>query len=312
MFFLRHRGVAALRNVRLNGLATHFAPSPTTEANALLATNRLAKTLSVFWDEVALATDASGKFVINLDGKPIKTPLGYPLTIPAHKDVYARMVAFEWQHLTAAPKPHLLPLTLLAARAVDLEQAAHLEDPEVVAKIGKMEDIKGTLLRYLDTDTLLVFLPADECEGNLRKEQESMYRPIIALMERYFAEQAGQPVRFTYLDSDRDGLRGNQQTPETRAVVAAWVDRLSVWELVALEKATLSAKLFLAGVALLRANLALGPDAEEPLTLEEVARAATLETIHQTAMWGEVEDTHDVLKVDVRRELAAAAIAAYN
>lgn len=46
--------------------------------------------------------------------------------------------------------------------------------------------------------------------------------------------------------------------------------------------------------------------------MESVAQAATLEIIHQTDRWGEVEDTHDVDKRDVRRNIHAAGIVAYK
>ena len=48
------------------------------------------------------------------------------------------------------------------------------------------------------------------------------------------------------------------------------------------------------------------------LTMEEIAQAATLETIYQVERWGEVEDTHDVDKRDIRRNVTAAAIVAYK
>lgn len=47
-------------------------------------------------------------------------------------------------------------------------------------------------------------------------------------------------------------------------------------------------------------------DAEsEDWGIEEAARAATLEVAWQTEQWGEVEDTHDVEREDVRRGLGA-------
>ena len=51
---------------------------------------------------------------------------------------------------------------------------------------------------------------------------------------------------------------------------------------------------------------------EETWGIEEAAQAATLEVSWQTGQWGEVEDTHDVEKEDVRRGLGAGWCLAIN
>lgn len=42
--------------------------------------------------------------------------------------------------------------------------------------------------------------------------------------------------------------------------------------------------------------------------IEEAAKAASLEVAWQTGMWGEVEDTHDVEKEDLRRQLGSVIL----
>jgi ATP synthase F1 complex assembly factor 2 len=42
--------------------------------------------------------------------------------------------------------------------------------------------------------------------------------------------------------------------------------------------------------------------------LEEAAEASSLEVKWQTDMWGEVEDTHDVNKEDLKRQLGSVVI----
>jgi len=42
--------------------------------------------------------------------------------------------------------------------------------------------------------------------------------------------------------------------------------------------------------------------------IEEAAEASTLEVRWQTDMWGEVEDTHDVDKEDVKRQLGSVIV----
>ncbi|ODV98258.1 hypothetical protein PACTADRAFT_48052 [Pachysolen tannophilus NRRL Y-2460] len=284
------------------------------ERNVSPETKRLEKNLSKFWEKVGVEETDHG-FEVQLDNKTIKTPLGNPLVLPKSKKTLAHLIAVEWKHLpNLSARSFSLPLTSTASRAIDLTKSHDLNDPDLIVKVGRIDDIKEDLLRYLDTDTLLVFSPALDCDGDLRPAQEKLYRPIIKSMEDYFAKSTGKDnVRLSYLDSDKDGLVGNVQTEETKEVIRLWMSGLNMWQMVALEKATLIAKSFLAGAAIIRANeKALAEEEEGILTIEEIAQAATLETIYQTKRWGEVEDTHDVDKVDVRRNLASASLIAYE
>lgn len=281
------------------------------ETNKKTETNRLEKTLSKFWEKVAIRETSNG-FLIELDSKNIKTPLGNPLMIPKTKKTLAYLVETEWKNLQNLQiKPFVVPLTSVVSRAIDLESSDLSKDEEAIAKIGDLSNIREMLLKYLDTDTLLVFSPVLEYEGTLRQAQEDIYRPIIKSMEEFFQPyaQKGEIVKLTYLDSDKHGLVGNLQTKTTRDAVKKWLESLDTWDLVALEKATLTAKSFLSGVLILRSQ---DPNDKDRLSLEEIAKAATLETIYQTERWGEVEDTHDVDKVDIRRNLATCALIAYD
>ncbi|ODV84383.1 hypothetical protein CANARDRAFT_29243 [[Candida] arabinofermentans NRRL YB-2248] len=301
----------------LLGSVQHFdpqAPAPVLETNKVTETNRLEKTLGKFWEKVDLKETSEG-FHVQLDNKTIKTPLGFDLVIPTNRPTLAHLLKHEWQHLPNLKiRPYLVPLTSVVSRAIDLTRVKDLNDPEMATKIGDLEALKRQLLRYLDTDTLLVFSPAEDCDGKLRRAQEEMYRPLIAEMEKFFSSYSHPSKRndklvLTYLDSDLHGLVGNMQPAETREAVSNWMDSLDVWDLVVLEKATLTAKSFLSGVAILRMN-DLNDDFK--MSLEDVSRAATLEIIYQTERWGEVEDTHDVDKVDVRRNLGTASLIAYK
>lgn len=77
---------------------------------------------------------------------------------------------------------------------------------------------------------------------------------------------------------------------------AGGVDPLA---LAAFERAVRTSKSFLVGLALVKGQI----DAEV------AAQASQVEVNAQIHRWGEVEDTHDVDKHDVRRQLAAAALA---
>lgn len=292
--------------------AVHSNPEVAYDSNKKTETNKLEKTLAKFWEKVSLAKTDDSHYVVQLDNKSIKTPLGFEMKIPQSKKSLAFLLENEWKSLSNLQvKPFQVPLTSLTSRCIDLEQAQNSADQEIKAKVGDLSTIKNLLLRYLDTDTMLVFSPLEDCDGELRKEQEKCYRPLIEEMEKFFTKYTddGKPVVFTFLDCEKDGLVGNSQTEHTKKAVLKYLDSLSVWDLVALEKAVLVSKSFMAGVTVLR-NADYNDDFK--LTIEELARLATLETVLQTARWGEVEDTHDVDKVDIKRNLASAAIIAFK
>ena len=64
------------------------------------------------------------------------------------------------------------------------------------------------------------------------------------------------------------------------------------------ERATIQTKSFLIALALTKRRL----------SVDEAVAAARVETLAQTAMWGEVEDAHDVEVEEMRRQLASAML----
>lgn len=329
-------GISAAR------LATKASDVPYTSSRAVggdvnnvrSETNRLEKTLLRFWNKASAAFDEDlKKWVVNLDNKPLKTPLGNKLAIPERKEQLALLVAHEWDNLLDMKiKPTNLPLTSLTSRAVDLSSVFETEnpDPNLVIKIGDLQDVKHDLLKYLDTDTCLIFATEDEYEGKLRKRQKELYNALIEEYNSFFTEFGRQngllpsenhKVQLQTLDCETDGLRGNSQTAEDRAIVLGWLDHLPLFDLVALEKAILTSKSFLCGVTILRSNATdeatkkaiYQPNKASELEyyfkdIEEITELGNLETIFQTEEWGEVEDTHDVDQAEWGRSLTAAAL----
>ncbi|AAS52545.1 AEL140Cp [Eremothecium gossypii ATCC 10895] len=316
-FVQLHRHLAVLGRARCrvysSATAAPLGVDKTSENNLQTETNRLAKTFTKFWDKVDLAREG-GHVTVHIDGKPVRTPLGSPLRVDERRGILAHMLREEWAGLTSlAVKPYSLPLTSLVSRCIDLETvSAPGCHPDTVAKVGgDRSAISQGLLRYLDTDTLLCFSPRSEFEGALRKAQDEMYKPIIAGVETLLAEVSGKPVSLRCLDADVHGLRGNVQSEDTRAAAGKYMDNLSVWDFAVFEKVVLTTKSFICGILLLQNKIGKAAPALK-LSTEEIARAATLETIYQVERWGEVEDTHDVNHRDIRRNINAAAVVAYR
>lgn len=301
----------------LRFLATQASPlgvDSSIENNLKTETNRLSATGEKFWEKVSLKDDGS-KYLVQLDSKTILTPLGHPLAIDKNRSLLAMLLQNEWTNLPSlAIKTHLLPLTSLVSRCIDLEIVNRPGgDLEARAKIGgDRERMSLDLLRYLDTDTLLVFCPKLEYEGALRKAQDEVYLPIISSVERFLSKYSSSPIKLKVLDADTDGLRGNKQVEETRTAAKKYLDTLSLWDLAVFEKTVLTTKSFICGVLLLQNKALDGSPEVLQSSMESIAQAATLEIIYQTERWGEVEDTHDVDKRDVRRNIHAAGIVAYK
>ncbi|KAK9448630.1 uncharacterized protein V1518DRAFT_417764 [Limtongia smithiae] len=253
-----------------------------TASGSTANTRRLSKKL---WEKANVTTTEEGHR-INLDKRTIKTSSGHPLIVPHDKTALAHLIVQEWATLPSLQiKPHSLPLTSLAARAIDL---AKDEESEALR-----EKIATHLLPYLDTDTMLIFAPTQEYNGKLRQSQEEAYRPVIAWAEKTFFD--GE--KLNYSDGDQ-GLTGNCQSETVRTKAKAWVMGLDVWQLTAFERAVLGGKSFLGGMQVV----------EKLVRTRELAEAVTLEVVYQMRRWGEVEDSHDVDWADLRRQLGSAAV----
>lgn len=169
------------------------------------------------------------------------------------------------------------------------------------------------LLRYLDTDSMLCWAPppTEEGEPSLRELQERTAVPIIG----YLGTHVWPGVQIEPV-LDEGSIMPKGQKPGVRQVVQGWVMGLEPWELAALERGVLAAKSLL-GAARLVVEWSEGAagqagrevDAgQRRFGVEEAARVASLEVDWQTRKWGEVEDTHDVEKEDLRRQLGSVIL----
>ena len=187
------------------------------------------------------------------------------------------------------------------------------------------------LLRYLDTDSLLCWVPrpgalnvseAPEEEG---KENNGQPTCLHDLQEQTYQRVAGYLTSRLWPGTDivpvLDGasILPRHQPPGTREVVKGWIAGLSAFELAGLERATLAGKSLLAAARLVAEWSEESPfrwqgivnasqEDAEFFGVEECAKAVNLEVDWQTRNWGEVEDTHDVEKEELRRQLASVVL----
>lgn len=162
-------------------------------------------------------------------------------------------------------------------------------------------------MRYLDTDSLLCWAPRDDKTGDLHDAQREAAADVGGfLTARIWPGTTVTPVL------DGETLFPKSQDEATRAVIQGWVSGLSAWELAGLERAVLAGKSMLIGARLVvewsEGPVGVGAAEGDRFGVETAARTASLEVDFQTGKWGEVEDTHDVEKEDVRRQLGSVVL----
>ncbi len=268
-----------------------------------------------FWKEVHVKETPDG-YQIHLDSRPVRTPSKTPLTIPLSKPHLAHAIALEWDLLISAQqalKNFHIPLTSMTSRAQDIAE----EEANGGSKIRS--DIIRTLMRYLETDTLLCWAPehslhdaqqveqSDQRIESLRSIQARVARPIIShLSTNIWPGIEIKPVL------DETSILPSQQSEVTQSIIKGWISGLPAYELAALERGGLASKSFLVAARLLvewsEGYREIQRSGEQRFGIEEAAHAATLEVKYQTDMWGEVEDTHDVDNEDIRRQLGSVIL----
>ena len=253
---------------------------------------------------------------VHLDKRPLRRPSKQILTIPHNKPHLASAIALEWDLLVSAQqalKHHLIPLTSLVSRALDIA------DEDAAGKTEIRESIISTVLPYLETDSLLCWAPEPSPDPpgydvhvsrteSLRSIQEKTALPIITfLTERVWPGIEIVPVL------DGNSIIPKSQPQMTQDIIKGWISGLPAFELAGLERAVLAGKGLLGAVRLVvewSSELAHLRDenATQKFGVEEAARAASLEVDWQTQMWGAVEDTHDVDREDIRRQLGSIVL----
>ncbi|KAK8190605.1 ATP12 chaperone protein [Phyllosticta capitalensis] len=267
-----------------------------------------------FWSNVHVKQTPDGHQIL-LDTRPVRTPSKDVLTIPANKPQLAAAIALEWDLLVNAQqalKQHYIPLTSLVSRALDIETAEAKGDRSIRDSIVRM------LLRYLSTDTLLCWVPEKNTHDpagvndkgeSLRQVQIRTAQPIINFLStKLWPGVEIKPILET------DSIFPTEQPQNTKEVIQGWASTLPAYELAALERGVLASKSLLVASRLLVdwspefVHLHETEANRQRFGIEEAAEASTLEVSWQTGMWGEVEDTHDVDKEDVRRQLGSVIV----
>ncbi|KAJ2957375.1 hypothetical protein NQZ79_g6919 [Umbelopsis isabellina] len=241
------------------------------------ATNRAERTLKRFWKKASV-DKVDGKYTVTLDGRNLRTPSKNKILLPENRKQVAYLLAAEWDGQTTNLKPHSLPLTSLISRAIDGLDPEFNEDPSV------RPQVIDKLMTYLDTDTICFH---EEYPDILVQFQDEHWKPILKWIEKEYNVE----LKVT------DGIFSVDQPQQTKDTLRELVESLDPLELAALERAVMSSKSFLIGLALVKRGI----------TVEHAAQAAHVEVNSQIDRWGEVEDSHDVEKEYIRQALGSVA-----
>ena len=220
-----------------------------------------------FYKDVTVG-GAGDCLTIELDGRPVLTPARHRLELP--NTVLAQEIAVEWTSQTEKIDLEHMPLTRLAATAVD--RVAPDPDPVV-------EQILG----YAKTDTLCYQAAEPE---ELANRQRAIWQPHLDWAARTY----DAPLRVT-----RGMVAENQPETSLKALRAA-VAQLTPFELAAMATAAAAAGSLITALALYAGRL-------DPETAFNISH---LEELFQAEKWG--EDAAAVIRrATIRSDLEAAA-----
>jgi len=201
------------------------------------------------YNKVAVREAEGGGWGVALDGRPLRTPAKNELTVPQQR--LAAAIAAEWDAQDPDIRPERMPLTRLAATAIDRTAA-------------KRSDIAAEIANYAGTD--LVCYRAEHPPA-LAARQEAVWQPLINwAVGRY---DAGLAVTA--------GIVPVTQSPAALKAFAAAVESQDDFRLTALQAITAACGSLVIALALLEGRV----DAAAAFT------ASQLEETFQIEAWGE-------------------------
>ncbi|KAI8888193.1 ATP12-domain-containing protein [Backusella circina FSU 941] len=232
-----------------------------------------------FWKNAGIK-ETQDECIVVLDQRNLRTPSKHIVKFPKEQRELALLTAAEWDVQTTNLKQHTLPLTSVIARSFDAFDPVLTEDPRV------RPQVIDKLMTYFDTDATCYHEIFPE---NLAQLQDVHWKPIIEWTENHFDVK---------INTTTD-IFAKPQPEETKAKLRKVIEGLDAMGLAAFERAVMSSKSFLIGLALIH----------RAVSVEDAAKAAHVEMNAQMDRWGEVEDSHDVEREYIRQTLGSVAIA---
>jgi len=223
-----------------------------------------------FYRNVDVASPSATAHGVTLDGRALKTPAGAPLLVPTR--LLASAIALEWDAQIGVLETSTMPVTMMAASVLDLEQ-------------HRMHSTVTELLRYLVTDVICFPRHSDP---KLFAKQDVLWQPFVThVVKRYGALSIG----------DGDALTAPVHPRETVKAVRHRLEHMNAWHLHATHELAKGAKSLVIPLCV----------ADRVATAAQAIEAARAEEEAQIEEWGLVEGSHDVDKANLTAQMAAAS-----
>lgn len=219
-----------------------------------------------FYENAATAA-VDGGYGVQLDGKPIKTPLGTPLVMKSR--ALAGGVAEEWNAQGDEIDPKSMALTPLVGTAIDRVP-------------GVRDDLIEGLLRYADTDMLCY---RAEHPKDLIQNQAQMWQPLLD----WAAEEMGARLESTH------GIVPISQDAAARAAFKVVLDGYDNWTLTVLGELVGISGSLVVGLALVKGRL----------SVEDALAVCHVDEDHQNETWG-LDDEAAHRRENVAKDIKAA------
>lgn len=208
-----------------------------------------------FWT-TASAVPVEGGFTVQLDGRPVRTPLKSPLVLPTL--ALAEAVAAEWQAQEGTVKPETMPFTRMANSAVDKVK------PQFVA-------VADMLAEYGGSD-LLCYRAEGPAELVARQAQE--WDPLLD----WASAELGAALRTT------TGVMPVTQPESSLAALRSLVHGFGAFQLAAFHDLVAITGSLVLAVAVTRGRI----------DVAEAWRLSRIDEDWQIALWGEDEEAAEV------------------
>ncbi|KAF2075950.1 hypothetical protein CYY_002753 [Polysphondylium violaceum] len=201
-----------------------------------------------------------------IDNRPIKTPMGNVIVLPA-KEI-AMAIAAEWINQGKYILPSRLPITQTIISCLDIF-------PE-----GRKKMI-GEFITHLSSDPVAY---RDDEDMELKALQDQYFNPIIEWGSKYY----GVPFFIS------TGLKVSDHPPKLLKAIEKHLNLLSNMELVCLQLIAQSSKSFLITLALYYGQI----------KLDSLYKMVAMEEDLQSQTWGKIPFGHDLDECETHNEIA--------
>lgn len=226
-----------------------------------------------FYKLVSTRADQGG-WLIELDGKPVRTPSGVPMLAPSEN--LAAEIAREWMAQETDILPDTMPLTQLLVTAID----------RVAKERAVIED---TVLGYLDTDLLCYRASMPPA---LVEKESAARDPWLDWFEKYYGPRLATTT----------GLTALRQDAQAHAQVKAALRALDLWGFTILQLVTATT-----GSLVLALALVNGPADENDLLRAFYAEEDYKSALYNEEFYGRAPHQEKAMNA-VTRDLKAARV----